>query len=151
VPRDEHLQSALRRRFATAPLTYGDRGVVQSLSALLVEQRLCLKDDEVKALLEAALSNPTADGSLRGLIYSVAMDHAFAGMGSLPLALQYARAGIASDPHSVVLRINLIELLLRAGDKREARRQYTELAGIHIAAQRRAEVERLGLKLKSME
>ena len=65
APKDAALQIALNERFAATPFPPGDRGVVQSLSELLVENRLCLNDAEVKALLDAALSNPAATGSIR--------------------------------------------------------------------------------------
>jgi len=121
---DPALRSGLLKRFSSTPFTFGDRSVVQSLSSLLVEERLCMDDQEVKELIEAALSNPTADGSMRGMIYAVAMDHAAAKMHSMPLALRYARAAVASDPGSVALRANLIHLLLQANRVEDARREY---------------------------
>jgi len=131
---DPAVRSALLRRFSSERFTHGDRAVIQSLSGLLVENRLCMGDEEVKALVDAALSNPTADGSLRGMIYAVAMDYAAAKMNSMPLALAYAQAAVASDPGSVVLRSNLIHVLLRAHRVDDARREYMILnEGPHLA------------------
>ena len=121
---DPALRASLLKRFASTRFTFGDRSVVHGLSKLLVEDRLCMNDDEVRELIDAALSNPTADGAMRGMIYAVAMDHAAAKMRSLPLALKYAQAAAASDPGSVVLRANLIHLLLQAHRVEEARREY---------------------------
>ena len=98
---DAVLQNELRESFATAHLVPGDRGLVQSLSELLVENRLCLEDAEVQALLDAALANPEAKGLIRGMINAVAMDYAVAKIGSLPLGLRYARAAVDSDPGNV--------------------------------------------------
>jgi len=124
---DPAVRSALLQRFSAERFTHGDRAVIQSLSGLLVEKRLCMDDQEVKALVDAALSNPTADRSLRGMIYAVAMDYAAATMHSVPLALTYAQAAVASDPDSVVLRSNLIHLLLRANRVADARHEYMML------------------------
>ena len=127
LPKNAAIQSRLRERLATARFTFGDRAVVQSLSDLFVENRLCLEDGEVKALIDAGLSNPTADGSLRGMLYAVAMDYAAAKMHSTPLALAYAQAAVASDPGTVALRINLIHLYIRSGKVDEARQEYIRL------------------------
>ncbi len=129
VRKDPALRSDLLSRFSFSPFTFGDRYVVQSLSGLLVEQRLCMDDHEAMELIEAALSNPSADGSMRGMIYAVAMDYAAAKMRSIPLALTYARAAAASDPGSVALRANLIHLLLQANRLDEAQREYKMLTG----------------------
>jgi protein O-mannosyl-transferase len=134
APKDPALHKSVLGRFSSAPFTHGDRGAVQNLSALLVEKRLCLSDQEVWELIEAALSNPSTDGSMRGMIYSVAMDYAFASLHSIPLALSYAQAAVASDPGSVALRINLTHVLLRANRVDDARREYMILAqGTHAS------------------
>ena len=129
VRKDPALRSDLLRRFSSTPFTHGDRSIVQSLSGLLVEKRLCMDDDEAMALIEAALSNPSADGSMRGMIYAVAMDYAAAKMRSIPLALTYAQAAVDSNPGSVPLRANLIHLLLQANRVEDARREYKMLTG----------------------
>ncbi len=151
APKDAALQIALNERFATTPFPPGDRGVVQSLSELLVENRLCLNDAEVQALLDAALSNPAATGSIRGMIYAVAMDYAVAKTGSLPLGLNYARAAVASDPSDVPLRVNLVQLLLTSGDKDQANREFTALIRMHIPPHSRADVAQLDQKLGNMK
>jgi len=62
------------------------------------------------------------------------MDYAAAKMNSMPLALAYAQAAVASDPGSVVLRSNLIHVLLRAHRVDDARREYMILnEGPHLA------------------
>ena len=137
TPKDMALQSSLIERFSKGRFTFGDRSIVQSLSGLLVEQRLCLNDREAKELIDAALSNPTADGPMRGMIYAVAMDYAVAKLRSVPLALAYAQAAVESDPGSVAFRANLIRLLLRADKVDEARRQYTVLTENHRSARDR--------------
>lgn len=149
--KDAALQIALRERFASTPFPPGDRGVVQSLSELLVENRLCLDDAEVQALLDAALSNPAAKGSIRGMIYAVAMDYAVAKTGSLSLGLSYAKAAIASDPGDVPLRVNLVQLLLTSGDKDQANREFAALVRMHIPPRNRADVAQLSQKLGNME
>jgi hypothetical protein len=131
---DPALRTELLRRFSSERFTLGDRGVIQSLSGILVNKRLCMDDEEVKALIEAALSNPTADGSIRGMIYAVAMDYGVAKMNSIPLALTYAQAAVASNPSSVALRVNLIHLLLQANRIEEARREYMMVTEKHHSA-----------------
>jgi protein O-mannosyl-transferase len=127
VRNDPALRTVLLRRFSSERFTLGDRAVIQSLSGILVNKRLCMDDEEVKALIEAALSNPTADGSIRGMIYAVAMDYAAAKMNSIPLALTYAQAAVASDPGNAALRSNLIHLLLRANKIDDAMHEYMML------------------------
>jgi protein O-mannosyl-transferase len=144
APKDSALQARLLQRFASTRFTFGDRSIVQSLSGLLVENRLCMDDREVKGLIDAALSNPSADGSMRGMINAVAMDYAAAKMHSVPLALTYAQAAVASDPGSVALRSNLIHLLLQANKVEDARREYMMLTESHRSARDKATLS--GLK-----
>jgi hypothetical protein len=151
APKEAGLSLALRDRFAKGPMPPGDRVIVQNLSQLLVENRLCLDDVEVRALLEAALSNPAADGRMRGMLNAVAMDYAMAKLGSVPLALGYARAAVNSDGASAALRINLVHLLIASGNMEEARREYTVLARSPIAPRDKAGLELLSQKLISMK
>jgi protein O-mannosyl-transferase len=141
---DPALRSALLQRFSSERFTYGDRSVIQSMSGLLVENHLCMDDREVKELIDAALSNPSADGSMRGMINAVAMDYAAAKMHSVPLALAYAQAAVASDPGSVALRSNLIHVLLQANQVEDARREYMMLTESHHSARDKAAMS--GLK-----
>jgi len=134
LPKNAATQASLRERFASTRFTFGDRAVVQSLSDLLVKGRLCLDDQEVKAMIEAGLSNPSADGSIRGMLYAVAMDYAIAKMHSTPLALTYAQAAVASDPGSVALRINLIHLLIQSNRIDDARAEYINLKNRNISS-----------------
>ena len=134
LPKNAATQASLRERLASARFTFGDRAVVQSLSDLLVGGRLCLDDREVKALIEAGLSNPSADGSMRGMLNAVAMDYAIAKMHSTPLALTYAQAAVASDPGSVALRINLIHLLIQSNRIDDARAEYINLKNRNISS-----------------
>lgn len=150
APKDADLRIVLRERFATTPFRPGDRGLVQSLSKLLVDNRLCLDAPEVHALLDAALSNPAAKGSIRAMIYGVAMDYAVGALKSLPLALEYARAAVNSDPGSAPLRINLIRLLLASGNESEARQQYQALSLLHIAPKDKSDFERVESDLRHM-
>lgn len=117
----------LLARFSNAPFTHGDRSVVHSLSAMLVEKKLCLNDSEAQALINAGLSNRSLDGALRGMFYAVAMDYAAVRMHSLPLAMEFAQAAVASDPAAIALRINLIHLYLGSGKVDQARLEYTRL------------------------
>ncbi|MEO8021001.1 tetratricopeptide repeat protein [Polaromonas sp.] len=144
LPQNAVIQSQLRERFSSARFSFGDRAVVHSLSALLVENRLCLDDQEVKKLIEAGLSNPLADGLMRGMINAVAMDYAAAKMRSIPLALTYAQAAVASDPGNVAFRVNLIHLYIQSNKFNEARREYMILASRSLSARDRPGVD--GLK-----
>jgi len=143
LPKNAATQSSLRERFSSARFTFGDRAVVQSLSALLVEKRLCLDDQEVKALIEAGLANPTADGLMRGMLYAVAMDYAAAKMHSIPLALTYAQAAVGSDPGNVAFRVNLIHLYIQSNKVDEARREYITLASRQVPPRNKASLDEL--------
>ncbi len=151
VPKNREVTTQMLDRFASGRFTFGDRAVVQSLSELLVENRLCLDDPEVTALINAALSNPTADGPMRGMIYAVAMDHAAAKMHNTPLALAYARAAVASDPGSVALRVNLIHLYIQSSQVQEARKEYAGLVARKILAKNQASVNELKNLFETME
>lgn len=149
-PKDTNLQIALHKRFATSSFPPGDQGVIHKLSELLVENRLCLDDTEVQALLGAALSNPAAKGKIRGMIYAVAMDYAVANSHNLPLGLTYAKEAVNSNPGDVPLRINLVRLLLVTGNKTEALEQYRSLRLLRITPKEKPEVEQIELTLRGM-
>lgn len=151
LPKNIATQAELRERFASARFTFGDRGVVQSLSGLLIENRLCLDDDDVKALIDAALSNPSANGPIRGMIYAVAMDHAAAKMHDTPLALTYAQAAVASDPGSVALRVNLIHLYIQSNQVAQAKQEYAGLMARKLPARDQASFNELKSLFETME
>lgn len=133
-PKDAATHTNLLARLATAPFTHGDRSLVQSLSPMLVEQKLCIDDREVQALITAGLSNPTTNSALRGMFYSLGMDYAAVRMRSTQLALEYAQAAVASDPSAIAFRINLIHLYLQSGKVDQARQEYSRLLALPIAA-----------------
>ena len=151
APKNQSLQLSLRERFTTSPFTPGDQGMIKGLSQLLVENRLCLNDAEVDTLLNAGLSNPTADGKITGMINAVGMDYALAKIGSANLALKYARAAVASNPSSVPLGVNLVRVLLAAGDVDEARRVYRALTKLDISPVDRTNVEQLGVIVQNRQ
>jgi protein O-mannosyl-transferase len=150
-PNDTKIRAKLLARLSTTPFSPGDRGIVQGLSQLLVKNDLCLNDDEVSRLLNAALSNPMADQSMRGMLYAVAMDYAAAKIGSVPLALSYAKAAVESDPGSIALRINLVHVLLASGDLAAARKEYAALVKLPMPPVHRISFEQLRQKMNGME
>nr|WP_315488773.1 hypothetical protein [uncultured Rhodoferax sp.] len=139
----------LSQRFANAPFAPGDRSVISSLSAMFVENKLCLDDGEVQSLINAGLSNPTLDGAFRGMLYAVAMDYAAARLKSLPLALEYAQAAVANDPSAVALRINLIHLYLAAGKVDRARQEHTRALLLPISIRDKRTLVQLESKLEA--
>lgn len=147
MKRDDEAWEALKTRLATMPFALGDQSFIRSLSDILVNNLLCLKEDEVDTLLAAALSNPTAVGKMRGMLHALAMDYAAARLKSLPRARLHARAAVDSDPGNVPLRINLIRVLVGLNELDEAKRQYAALSRLRIPAVSRKEVENLGLGL----
>lgn len=151
VPKEPVIQIAARERFADSRFTFGDRAVVQSLSGLLLENRLCLDDLEVKALIESGLSNRSADGSMRGLINAVAMDYAAVKMHDLPLAMSYAQAAVASDPGSIPLGINRIHLYIQSKQMERAHQEYLLLAARKIPPRDMASMNELKAIFDAME
>lgn len=147
MPGDRTVLAELQQRLAHTPFRLGDQAFVQGLSDMLVDNLLCLEQQEALQLLDLALANPGVEGRLRGMLYAVAMDFAAARLGSLPKAREYASAAVASDPGSGVLRVNLIRVLLLLGETDEAKRHYAVLSHLKIPASLRGEVENLGLGL----
>lgn len=142
-PKDPDALADLLNRLANKTFTHGDRSVVKSLSPMLVERKLCLSDSEVQSLINAGLSNRSLDGALRGMFYAVAMDYAAVRLQSIPLALQYALAAVASDPSATALRINLIYLFMQSGKVEEAKQEYANLLVGPVATIHRADFEKL--------
>lgn len=132
LPKDERRLLQLAERLRSARFSPGDLNFYKSLSGLLVENRLCLSDQQVQGLLASALENPLLDAYARGLVLSVGMDYAFAKMESLPLAMEYANRALSVDPSNVALRINLLHLLLKAGQHDRAVEVYAGLAKMKI-------------------
>jgi hypothetical protein len=143
LPKNLATQASLGERFASARFTFGDRAVVQSLSDLMVGGRLCLDDSEVNALIEAGLSNPTADGTVRGMLYAVAMDYAAAKMHDIPLALEYAQAAVAADSGNAAFRANLVHLYIQSNRVDEARQEYSKLANRKLSPRDKPAVDEL--------
>ena len=150
-PKNLALQSKLRERFATARFSAENQAAVNRLSVLLVEGRLCLDAEEVKALLNAALSNPAANGYIRAILYSAAMDYAAVKLHAPQIALSYARTAVANDPGTVPFRVNLAHLLLATNAVAEARREYNAILKLKITASDKASVDALSRRLILME
>lgn len=150
-PQNTDAIANLLTRFATQPFSYEDRNTVQSLSPLLVQNKLCMHDQDVQTLLNAGLSNPLLDGPLRGAFYAVAMDYAMVRLQSPALALQYARAAVVSAPSSVAFSGNLIHLLLRSVQIPEARDEYSRVSALPIANSDKASVANLKNLIESSE
>ena len=126
-PKDTGLAADLQRRFADTRFNYEDRSLLQSLSTILVARKLCMNDDDVQALIHAGFSNPSLDGTTRSMLNALAMDYAAAVLHSIPLALEYAQAAAASEPTSLALRVNLINLYLQSGKVDQAKQEYARL------------------------
>ena len=151
LPKDIAIQTSLRERFSSTRFSFADRAVVQSLSDLLLERRLCLDSQEVKQLIEAGLSNPSADGLMRGMIYAVAMDYAAAIAHSIPQALAYAQAAVANDPDNVAFRINLIHLYIQSSKADDAKREFNALANRHVSLRDKLSLDELKNIFEAME
>jgi hypothetical protein len=139
------------QRFASSRFSFGDRSLFQSLSGLLNENRLCLEEGEVNKLTDAALSNPTADSTMRGMIYALAMDYAAINMHNAPLALAYAQAAVASDAGSVALRVNLIHLYIQSNLLEQARQEYENLNTWKISPRNLTSVNELKTIFETLE
>ena len=131
-PKDAGLGAALRKRFASTRFNREDTILLLNLSPMLVEGKLCMDADEVKALVGAGLGNPSADGATRATLYGVAMDYAAVVVRSIPLAFEYAQAAVASDPGSMAPRINLIQLYVRSGKVDQAKQEYARLLAVPV-------------------
>ncbi len=150
-PKNVGLQLKLRERFASTRFTAENQAAVNSLPKLLIEDRLCLDQNEVKALIDAGLSNPAAKGYMRAVIYSVAMDYSAIKLRSPQIALSYARGAVDSDPSNVPFRINLTHLLLATNDVVEARREYNSILKLAITSRDKSGFEELSRRLLGME
>jgi protein O-mannosyl-transferase len=144
---DEAAWSDLLKRMGGTRLVFGEERFVHGLSKLLSNNLLCLSPEQTDALIAAGIANPTASAKIRGMLHTVAMDHALVRLGDMPLARRYAEAAVMDDPGSAVLYINLIRLLLLSGDLTAAQRQYAVLRGLSIPSANRKEVEDFGRAL----
>ena len=150
-PKEASLSADLVTRFATTPFSYGDRNLLQSLSPMLVEGKLCMDGEVVKTLIAAGLSNPSLDGTTRSLLYALATDYAAAVLHSIPLALEYAQAASASDPTSLALRINLINLYLQSGKVDQAQQEYARLLTLPMPLRDKPSMDYLKSKFEAIE
>ena len=142
-PKDAGLATDLYKRFANTRFNHEDRSLLQSLSSILVEKKLCMDDDGVKALIDAGISNPLLDGITRAMLYALAMDYAAVVLHSTPLALGYAQAAVASEPGTLALRINLINLYLQSGKVDQAKQEYARLLTLQTPLRDKPSMEHL--------
>lgn len=139
----------LMQRFATQRFSYLDRNAVQGLSVMLINNKLCLPPEDVRRLLEAGLSNPQLDNSLRAALYAVGMDYALARLQDPHLALQYAQTAVAVAPSEVAFRSNLIHLYLRMSQLEEAKSEYSRLSTLPTSAAKSAAMTQLKVLIDS--
>lgn len=141
--------SELLHRFSTQRFTHLDRNAVQGMSAMLVNNKLCLTPVDVLSLLEAGLSNPLLDNSMYGSLYAVGMDYALARLQDPHLASQYAQAAVAVAPSEVAFRSNLIHLYLRMSQREEAKSEYSRLSTLPASAAKSAAMTQLKVLIDS--
>ncbi|MBC7621527.1 MAG: tetratricopeptide repeat protein [Candidatus Saccharibacteria bacterium] len=150
-PKDARLASDLLARFATTPFNHGDRDLFQSLPTMLIEKKLCMDDESVIALISAGISNPNLDETARAMLYALAMDYAIAVLHSIPLALTYAQAAVTSDPGSLALRINLIQLYVQSGKVDQAKQEYARLLTLPMPLRDKPSMDYLKSKFEATE
>lgn len=138
---DSAAWGELLKRMAEAPLTFGEERYVHGLSHLLSNNRLCLSLEQEKNLIAAGLSNPSVSPKLRGMLYTVAMEHALTRLEDLERALYYAEQAVFVDKGSVVLHVNMIRLLLLSGDIAAAKQAYLQLAQLPIPPANRKDID----------
>lgn len=148
-PQNPASLTELMRRFATQKFSYMDRNAVQGLSIMLVNNKLCLPPLDVQRLLEAGLSNPQLDNSLRAALYAVGMDYALARLQDPHLALQYAQTAVAVAPSEVAFRSNLIHLYLRMSQLEAAKSEYSHLSTFPASAAKSAAMAQLKVLIDS--
>nr|WP_295776590.1 hypothetical protein [Rhodoferax sp.] len=151
IPQNSATTVELLHRFRTQRFTHLDRNAVQSLSPMLVNNKLCLSPQGVQALLEAGISNPLIDNSLRGSFYAVSMDYALAYLRDSNLALQYAQAAVAVAPAELSFSSNLIRLFLQSGQWEAAKSEYSRLSAQSIAASDPAAIFQLKALIESAQ
>lgn len=151
LPQNSTTRIELLNRFAAQKFTHLDRNVVQGLSPLLIDNKLCLTQEGVQALLEAGISNPLIDNSLRGSFYAVSMDYALAYLRDSNLALQYARAAVAVAPGEMSFSSNLIRLFLQNGQWEAAKSEYSRLSAQTTAASDSAALFQLKALIESAQ
>jgi hypothetical protein len=150
-PQNADVFANLLTRFSTQPFSYADRNLVNDLSVLLVNNKLCLLERDVQALLNAGLTNKLIDGQLRSAFNSVAMDYSIVRLQSTALAVVYARAAVSNSPNSVVYSSNLIHLLLERSQLEEAKSEYSRLSSLPVAAGNKVDMSTLKTLIESAE
>ena len=148
---DQSALDELRKRMAVGRFTIGDQTIADGLSDLLVEGALCLTDDQAQGLLSLALSNPYADGRIRSLLFTVAMNLTVAREKSLPLVLHYAKSAVQSDPANVAFRVNLAYLYLRSGQPTQAREEAQHIFQNPIPSRLKSQVKELWRAIQETE
>ena len=150
-PKDANLAHDLRKHFASTGFNREDSILLQRLSSILVEKKLCMNEVEVKALIDAGLSNPSLDGTTRSMLYALGMDYAAAVLHSVPLALEYAQAAAASEPTTLALRINLINLYMQSGKVDQAKQEYARLLTLPMPLRDKPSMDYLKSKFEAIE
>lgn len=149
--KDTRLGSDLRRRFESDRFNWEDSILLQSLSPMLAERKLCMDEREVDALLQAGISNPHIDATARSMVYALAMDYALAVSHSVPLAIGYAQAAVASNPASSALRMNLIHLYLQSGRVDQAEQEYARLLTVPTPLRDKPSLDHLKSTFEAIE
>ena len=150
-PQDPTTLTELLHRLATQKFTHLDRNAVQGLSVMLINNKLCLPANGVQSLLSAGLSNPLADGALRGAFFAVGMDYALAHQHDSTLALQFAQAAAAAAPEDLAFSTNLIHLFLQTGQREAAKKEYSRLSALPVAASKPAAIAQLKVLIESAQ
>lgn len=149
MPQNPAYVSELKQRLGNTNYSYVDRNAVQGLSAMLVQRKLCLSNDAVFSLLDAGLSNPSLDSTLRGTFFTVGMDYAAGALRDYPLALQLAQKAAAAAPSEAVFGVNLAYLYLQLGQWEAARREYLRASHLSSASKHASAIAALRERIES--
>jgi tetratricopeptide (TPR) repeat protein len=113
---DQHLLHKLATRLRDAPLNITVVGQFQSLNGWLEKGIVKLSKDQVVALYEQALGNPSASHATRALLLSQLSAYYANTAGDLQGAVATAIAATKEDPSQPVHHISLADLAIRLGN-----------------------------------
>jgi tetratricopeptide (TPR) repeat protein len=129
-PVDSRWMPELRKRLQTG---YLDNDVGNTLTSLVMcqFQEVChFQKDDLYALLQAALANPSVVGGKRALVLSALSYYYLDISHDIPLAIDAMHRTIAISPQEPQFRLTLVKVLIPLGRFDEAK---IELAGLKKA------------------
>lgn len=121
----------LEYRLNKEPFQANSANQIHGLINCKIENRCLVSDNQMGALLQAALDNPTLKGHVKSRVLHEAAKYLYVYVKNYQDAVTLEYQAILAQPSSIISRITLIQMLIALGQTELAKEQFVDLQRVN--------------------